>query len=153
MLEKETCAIRMQKAMSLRQMRQIELSEKTGIPKSAVSQYLSGNFEPKQDRIFLIAKALNVDEAWLMGYDVPMEKPEKKGFHLSWTYDPVVGDEYVKLIDAFTKHFGEIGDEIFLGLDDLNESGLKEISKRIDELSRLDEYKNENRKTVDAEQH
>jgi transcriptional regulator with XRE-family HTH domain len=57
-------------------MKQSELCAKTGIPKSAMSQYISGAFEPKQDRIYLIAEALNVDEAWLMGYDVPMEKQE-----------------------------------------------------------------------------
>ena len=52
----------------------MELCEKTGIPKSAMSQYRSGSFKPKADRIYLLSKALNVSEAWLMGYDVPMEK-------------------------------------------------------------------------------
>ena len=55
-------------------MKQSELCAKTGIPKSAMSQYISGAFEPKQDRIYLMADALNVNEAWLMGYDVPMER-------------------------------------------------------------------------------
>ena len=41
-----------------------------------MSQYISGAFEPKQDRIFLIADALEVSEAWLMGFDVPMEKEQ-----------------------------------------------------------------------------
>lgn len=72
----ETCAIRIAKALSIRGMRQYELCEKTKIPKSAISQYVSGAFEPKQDRVFLIAQALNVDPVWLMGYDVPMEKKE-----------------------------------------------------------------------------
>ena len=44
------------------------------IPKSSLSQYLSGDYEPKQDRVYDIAKVLNVSEAWLMGYDVPMER-------------------------------------------------------------------------------
>ena len=55
-------------------MRQSELCDRTKIPKSAISQYISGAFEPKQDRIYLIAKALDVSEAWLMGYDVPMDR-------------------------------------------------------------------------------
>ena len=55
-------------------MKQSELCNLTGIPKSAISQYISGAFEPKQDRIFLIAQALDVSEAWLMGFDVPMER-------------------------------------------------------------------------------
>ena len=58
-------------------MKQSELCEKTKIPKSAISQYLSGAFEPKQDRLHIIANALDVDPVWLMGYDVPMERQEK----------------------------------------------------------------------------
>ena len=77
----EKCATRIAKALSIRGMRQADLCEKTKIPKSAISQYISGAFEPKQDRLYLIAQALNVDPVWLMGYDVPMEKkaqPEEK---------------------------------------------------------------------------
>ena len=70
----ETCATRIKKALTIRGMKQTELCRITNIPKSAISQYITGCFEPKQDRIYLIAKTLNVSEAWLMGYDVPMEK-------------------------------------------------------------------------------
>lgn len=71
---------RLKKALSIRNMKPIELSEKTGIPKSAISQYMSGYTKPKQDRIYYISKALNINEAWLMGYDVAMEKDEKQPF-------------------------------------------------------------------------
>lgn len=74
--EKETCAKRISKALSIRNMKQTDLCALTGIPKSAISQYISGAFEPKQDRIFLIASALDVSEAWLMGYDVPMKREQ-----------------------------------------------------------------------------
>lgn len=73
----EKCSVRISKALSIRGMKQSELCEKTGIPKSAISQYISGSFEPKQDRLFLIAQALDVDPVWLMGFDVPMEKEKK----------------------------------------------------------------------------
>lgn len=65
---------RLKLAISTRGIKPIELSEKTGIPKSAISQYMSGYAKPKQDRIYLICNALSISEAWLMGYDVPMEK-------------------------------------------------------------------------------
>lgn len=71
---KEKCSARLAKALSIRGMKQSELCEKTKIPKSAISQYLSGLFEPKQDRLYIIAQALNVDPVWLMGFDVPMQK-------------------------------------------------------------------------------
>lgn len=70
----DLCADRIKKALAIRNMRQADLSEKTGIPKSAISQYCSGAFKPKQQRLGLIAEALGVDEAWLMGLDVPMER-------------------------------------------------------------------------------
>lgn len=75
--KRASCADRMALALQLRGMKQSELCIKTGIPKSAISQYISGEFKPKQDRVFLIAQALDVDEAWLMGYDVPMEKEKE----------------------------------------------------------------------------
>ncbi len=70
----ETCNKRIAKALSLRGMKQSDLCNMTGIPKSAMSQYIKGSFEPKQDRIYLLSQALDVSEAWLMGYDAPMEK-------------------------------------------------------------------------------
>ena len=70
----EPCYKRISKALSMRDMKQTELCQLTGIPKSAMSQYIKGSFEPKQDRVYLLSKALNVSEAWLMGYDVPMER-------------------------------------------------------------------------------
>lgn len=89
-IPKDELKNRLRSALNLQNMKAIELSEKTGIPKSAISQYMSGYAKPKQDRIYLLARALNVSEAWLMGYDVPMErtgsKPRKKGVKI-----PVLG--------------------------------------------------------------
>lgn len=42
--------------------------------KSDISQYLSGKAEPNQDKLFILGNALNVSEAWLMGYEVPAER-------------------------------------------------------------------------------
>lgn len=74
----ESCATRIKKALSIRNMKQSELCEKTKISKSVLSEYISGAYEPKQDRIFLLSQALNVDPVWLMGFDVPMENADKK---------------------------------------------------------------------------
>lgn len=60
-------ATRLRLALGKSNMKQIELAEKTGIPKSAISQYLSGKIKPKQDKVYLMAKALDVSELWLMG--------------------------------------------------------------------------------------
>jgi transcriptional regulator with XRE-family HTH domain len=72
-----TISERINEALLLRGMKQADLVEMTGIGKSSISTYISGAYEPKQRNIYKIAKALNVNESWLMGNDVPMErKPE-----------------------------------------------------------------------------
>ena len=71
-----TCADRIKTALKIKGIKQSDLVRLTNIPKSAISQYISGAFEPKQDRVYLISKALNVSEAWLMGLDVPMERAQ-----------------------------------------------------------------------------
>lgn len=64
---------RIKEALEIRGMKQAELAEKTGIDKGQLSSYLSGRYKPKQANLRLIANALSVDEAWLMGYHMPME--------------------------------------------------------------------------------
>lgn len=70
----EDFANRLKKAMQIRDIKASELSEKANIPKSAISQYLSGLYEAKQKSIFKLASVLDVSEAWLMGLDVPMQR-------------------------------------------------------------------------------
>ena len=54
-----------EKNMSIR-----ELSEKTGIPKSAIQRYTSGDTEKIPiDRMKLMAEALSIDPAFIMGWD------------------------------------------------------------------------------------
>lgn len=70
----DNTAQRIQRALNLRGMKQSDLVEKTGIGKSSISTYISGSYEPKQKNLYKIAKALDVNEAWLLGFDVPMER-------------------------------------------------------------------------------
>lgn len=70
----DTFSNRLNLAMTIRNIKASLLSEQTGISKSSLSEYMNGKYEAKQNGIFLLAKALNVSEAWLMGCDVPMER-------------------------------------------------------------------------------
>ena len=65
---------RLKQAMDYRGLKAVDIVERCKIPKSAVSYYLSGRSEPKNERLYIIAKMLGVSEAWLLGYDVPMER-------------------------------------------------------------------------------
>ena len=69
-----TTSDRIKQAMETRDIKQTDLVDMTGISKGALSSYISGRYAPKQNNIYLLAKALNVSEAWLMGADVPMSR-------------------------------------------------------------------------------
>lgn len=75
---------RLYSAMARAGMRQVDLERKTGIGRSSLSRYLSGDYEPNADRLHRIAVALDVSEAYLLGYDVepdrePPETAKKAG--------------------------------------------------------------------------
>ena len=65
---------RLTTALEQQHMTQAELCEKTGISRSTMSQYCSGSFRPKADKLQRIAKALHVNEAWLLGYETKKEE-------------------------------------------------------------------------------
>ena len=69
---------RLREAMEMRGMRAVDLVEQTGIPKGTISYYLSGKTEPKADRLYILAQVLNINEAWLLGYDVPKERSAER---------------------------------------------------------------------------
>ncbi len=78
-----TTSQRLEQIMRSRNMRQVDIlnaaepyCRKYGIKlgKNDLSQYVSGKVEPGQDKLTILGLALNVSEAWLMGYDVPAER-------------------------------------------------------------------------------
>lgn len=69
-----TTSDRLKEAMMFASKTQADLVRETGLSKSTLSRYLSGEFEPKQNAIEKLSSALNVNEMWLWGYDIPMQK-------------------------------------------------------------------------------
>lgn len=90
-MKQENTSIRLKRIMQERNLRQVDILELTAplckkydvkMNKSDISQYVSGKVEPSQDKLVILGMALNVSEAWLMGYDVPMKSkltPDKSG--------------------------------------------------------------------------
>lgn len=70
----DTPANRLRLAMDEAGLRQVDLRRMTGIEKGSMSRYLKGDYEPKQDAIYKLAKALSVSEMWLWGYDCEKER-------------------------------------------------------------------------------
>lgn len=81
---------RLKELMALKGLRQIDIAEKTGLGKSAISQYVSGKITPKQDKVYILAEGLNVSPTWLMGYDVPMERSSRESFNNGYYTDPEI---------------------------------------------------------------
>ena len=80
-----TTAERLKQIMNDRGLRQVDIIKKSvpfqkllhiKLGKSALSQYVNGKQSPDQDKIYLLSKTLNVNEAWLMGFDVPLERKQ-----------------------------------------------------------------------------
>ena len=66
---------RLQKSLAAAGMTASELSEKTGISEANISNYINGKYVAKQDKCFLLARALGVDPGWLMTGDEPRHFP------------------------------------------------------------------------------
>lgn len=82
-MKKFSTADRLNQIMRTRNMRQVDIlnaadpfCRKYGVKlgKNDLSQYVSGKVEPGQDKLTILGLALNVSEAWLMGYDVSSER-------------------------------------------------------------------------------
>ncbi len=64
---KTSFAQRLRNAISQSGMTYAELSEKTGISPSSISDWVNGRYKAKQDKIFILANALQVPPSYLLG--------------------------------------------------------------------------------------
>lgn len=107
---------RMKIALAYAKMKQIELSRLTGIDRGTISNYASGKYEPKSDAINKMAIALNVNEMWLWGYDVPMEREKKTPDKSNLTE----GEElWLKLYHQLTNETREVFTNMVTSFDSL----------------------------------
>ena len=90
---------RLKEAMRVRQLKQADLARITGLAKGGISNYVTGRYEPKSDVISKLAKALNCSEMWLWGYDVPMERQDKK----TPTEEPKLSEGEKIMLDLFRR--------------------------------------------------
>ena len=116
-----TTAERLKEALRIRNMKQAELITLTGINKGALSSYLAGRYEPKQKNLHALARALNVTEAWLMGYDVPIA-------------------ENASVPPAAAPSLSPDKEELLADYDSLNQEGKKAARKYISLMTKDDEY-------------
>ena len=64
---------RLNEALYMRGMTAAELANASGINKSSLSRYLTGENIPRSKAIGKMAQALNVSPAWILGYNVTID--------------------------------------------------------------------------------
>lgn len=102
---------RLKTIMSERGLRQVDIlaaskpfCDKYGIKlaKNDLSQYVNGKVEPGQEKLSILGMALNVSEAWLMGYDVSRARgtgtPSKNHTPIPAGFSPMPETELVPRI-------------------------------------------------------
>lgn len=104
---------RLNTAMNMRGMRQVDLAQKSGLPKAQISQYQTGKYEPMQEALYKLAKALSVNVAWLMGHDVPME------------IDRTQLEQEVEICDLVNRCYGKDAYAVVKMFLDMNKDGQK----------------------------
>lgn len=82
-MKTESTSIRLKRIMEERNLRQVDILTKckpfcekhaVKLGRNDLSQYVNGKVEPGQEKLTILGLALNVSEAWLMGFDVPMDR-------------------------------------------------------------------------------
>jgi len=116
---------RIAEALSIRGWKQVDLVERTGIPKASINGWVKQNWQPKQKSLMKMARVLDVSEMWLAGYDVPMERPAAQ----------TKNDELVQLINKIRAN--ENLQNLFLSICNLSDDQRKTIESMVNELSKL----------------
>lgn len=140
-MKKLTTGERLHYLMNARGLKQVDILRKTKpfqkkynikLSKSTLSQYVNNIQSPDQDRLYLLAKTLNVSEPWLMGFDVPIERKDNdvdSNYHIKKQDNK---DKPTIRLAELRKHAKKTQTELsdILGIDDvilnMYETGQKE---------------------------
>lgn len=125
-MKKFTTADRLKQIMEERELKQVDILEackpycekyRVQLKKNDLSQYVSGKVKPKQDKLSILGLALNVNEVWLMGYNVPAGRKELAQL------EPKLQKE-VAVCEMFEQYYGKEAFQavkLFLQLDTLDQ--------------------------------
>lgn len=115
-------------AMRAKGLRQVDVVKRSGLDKAQISQYKTGKNEPMQDALYKLATALEVNVAWLMGHDVPMEVTKASL------------EQKVAACELFEKCYGKEAFQavtLFLQLDTLDQG---RVIGSMEEMLKADKY-------------
>lgn len=116
-----TTAQRLKQIMDIKQLRQVDILRAAEpyckrfdvkLNKNDLSQYVSGKTAPGQDKLTILGLALGVSEAWLMGYDVSMERSVTPTAEMS----DGRSQEFIELFELLTPEKQDIVINVIKGL-------------------------------------
>lgn len=116
----ETIRNRIKEGMKMRKINAAQLAKMSGVSEASISNYLNDKVKPKTNNIQKLASALEVNEAWLMGYDVDPDAD----------YDGVFkSDEIQNSKLESSENYGRLYKNIIRKIldDSLNDDDLKNI--------------------------
>ena len=134
-MEQEEMKNRIAEALRIRNMKQVELAEKTGLSKASINSWLRHRWQPKQPAVLAMAKALDVSEMWLAGYDVPMERPveQKKADVLTDALLSMRNDMDISYSVVRMSNDEDFKD-LVIDITKLNKSNIEAIKAYVDQL-------------------
>lgn len=109
-MKKHTTSDRLKQIMTERNLKQIDILNMASpyckkyeikLNKNDLSQYVSGKVEPGQNKLYILGLALNVSEAWLMGFDVPMDKSSSGYYKDNSNNDLLLTQHEKKVVTAY----------------------------------------------------
>lgn len=97
--------------MELNGKKQIDVARELGIPKSTLSRYLKGSYEPKTERVYQLSEYFGVTPEWLMGYTNDpqghvMENNTDMGKQVYSSDDDtfLIAEKEIMLVQAYRQH-------------------------------------------------
>ncbi|MBP5728363.1 MAG: helix-turn-helix transcriptional regulator [Clostridia bacterium] len=116
-------AERLLKALENKGITRTELSQRSGVAKGDITHYLKGDYLPKQDKCYMLAKALDVDPGWLMTGVEQIGVPKREftvfvpspKFVKMTTY--MTQEDYENVVKAFERAYEKMK-ELGVPLDD-----------------------------------
>lgn len=160
-MKKANTAIRLKEIMEKRNLRQIDILNLTSpycqkynikMNKSDISQYCSGKAEPNQDKLYVLGEALNVSEAWLMGFDVPMERTIWVKYDDSCSGAEASDEKVIKLAQNILKFHGE-SNRLIKNYEQLSDINKKKVIDYSDNLLKIQQMEEEQEHLIPVAAH
>lgn len=144
-MNKLNTSARLKEVMAKNNLKQVDILElckpyckkyNVKLNKNDLSQYVSGKVKPGQRKLSILSLALNVSEAWLMGYDVPMIEEKEE---IDWSQFKEL-EEKIPVYESVDKFLGHDFYKLISLYDILNQEGKQKVLDYIVDICESNKY-------------